>query len=240
MVRMHRSPLAWVVLAAFPLLAIGGWLSSPLAAQGPAPGVLPSNEERNAATRERLQQPIRVEFVDVSIQDGINFFTDLLIVQSHVDSKALQVAGITNEATITLSLDNVPGDTALELALEQVGLAYYLRSGVVIVTTRGYVENLRETRVYAVPDLLAHAGNPRENLADLISATVEPDSWELQGGLGVIRNFQGTLVITQNPIVHQKIEQFLLQLRKATQAAPVKKPWVQEEEEEQESPLGRP
>ncbi len=49
-----------------------------------------------------------------------------------------------------------------------------------------------------------HEADIRE-LVDLIVATVEPDSWAANGGLGTIRAFHDVLVVRNSPRVHQAL-----------------------------------
>ena len=54
-----------------------------------------------------------------------------------------------------------------------------------------------------------------QSLIELITTTIEPDSWEDNGGSGVIKEFRSTfsLVVTQTHDVHEEIQQLLEQLR---------------------------
>lgn len=44
-----------------------------------------------------------------------------------------------------------------------------------------------------------------QRLVDLITATVEPDTWDVNGGLGSIRAFGRQLVVRNNILVHQQL-----------------------------------
>jgi hypothetical protein len=44
-----------------------------------------------------------------------------------------------------------------------------------------------------------------KELTDLITATVEPDSWEANGGRGTIKAFRNLLVVRNNILVHQAL-----------------------------------
>ena len=52
-------------------------------------------------------------------------------------------------------------------------------------------------------------------LINLITATVEPSSWDTVGGPGSIVPYRGTLVIAQTQQVHRKVEKLLKGLREA-------------------------
>lgn len=211
------TKLAWVLLAA--------WTLAPSPSLGQTGTVTSSEEDaRNAATRERLQKSVRIEFIETPVTDVMLFLSDAADFQFYIDEKALGDAAIPSESPITVNLTTASVETALDLALQQVDLTYYLRSGLVIVTANDALESVRETRVYPAADLLNEVRNPRESLVELITATIEPEQWDMNGGLGAIRSFRGTLVITQNPNVHRKIEKLLAQLRKATESTAAAQP----------------
>ncbi len=44
-----------------------------------------------------------------------------------------------------------------------------------------------------------------QELADVITATVEPESWDVNGGNGTIRIYRGMLIVRNSPFVHQKL-----------------------------------
>lgn len=44
-----------------------------------------------------------------------------------------------------------------------------------------------------------------QELADVITATVEPESWDVNGGNGTIRVYRGMLIVRNSPFVHQKL-----------------------------------
>ena len=44
-----------------------------------------------------------------------------------------------------------------------------------------------------------------KELTDLITTTVEPDSWEINGGRGTIKSFRNLLVVRNNILVHQAL-----------------------------------
>jgi hypothetical protein len=52
-----------------------------------------------------------------------------------------------------------------------------------------------------------------DDLVGLIESTIQPDSWMTLGGYGSISNFQGILVVRQNPKVQLQIEKLLAEIR---------------------------
>lgn len=54
-----------------------------------------------------------------------------------------------------------------------------------------------------------------DDLTELLSIAVDPDSWDDVGGPGSISEFKGLVVIYQTPTVHEKVEGLLNMLHKA-------------------------
>ena len=53
------------------------------------------------------------------------------------------------------------------------------------------------------------------DLIGLITSVIEPDSWSDVGGMGVIAEYRGALVVTQTTRIQMKIEKLLRELREA-------------------------
>ena len=198
------------------LLAAGLLVPVPaVAQQQPATeqeAAAPSEQQRNAATLKLLQEPVQLEFIDTPLNDVVAFMADHSKLQFYIDRKALGDAGIPLDVPLLVELENISREMALDLTLRQADLTYYVRDGVIIITTPSALEQIAETIVYPAADLL-NPGKTREDLVDLITSTVTPESWDHNGGLGVVRAFRGALVVTHNPNVHRKIERLLNELR---------------------------
>ncbi len=67
------------------------------------------------------------------------------VIPVYVDPKGLEQAHVTLDTPITLDLEGIPLKTALRLMLKQLGLAYCVRDGVLIISSlRGIREELAE------------------------------------------------------------------------------------------------
>ena len=65
----------------------------------------------------------------------------------YVDPMGLEEATATLDSTVTLDLEGVPLKTTLRLMLKQIGLAYCVRDGVLIISSvQGINEELREAQ----------------------------------------------------------------------------------------------
>jgi hypothetical protein len=57
-------------------------------------------------------------------------------------------------------------------------------------------------------------------LAELIATTITPESWSVNGGTGTLVEYDGLLVVNQNPVQHARIVKLLKMLRAAKTARP--------------------
>ncbi len=65
----------------------------------------------------------------------------------YIDPKGLEEADATLQSPITLDLEGVPLKTTLRLMLKQIGLAYCVRDGVLIISSvQGINEELQEAQ----------------------------------------------------------------------------------------------
>ena len=59
-----------------------------------------------------------------------------------------------------------------------------------------------------------------DQLMDILTTVVMPDSWDVVGGPGTIAEFDGLIVIRQNAHIHRQIERVLKMLREASGQQP--------------------
>lgn len=117
----------------------------------------------------------------------------------------------------------------LKSVLSQMGnggasLEAVRRDGFVEITTREKLDRELESRIYWASDLPgATVKSPDvDAVIDLIQ-TVEPNSWELQGGRGTIVHLGPIHVISQSPRVHDRIDDLLHSAREAISQTTAKK-----------------
>jgi RNA polymerase sigma factor (sigma-70 family) len=121
-----------------------------------------------------LEGDTEVEFTDHPLNHSIEYLADLHHVDFWFDRTALSDAEIAMDKDVTLAIKGVALKTALRLILDPLQLDYLILNDTITITTRQKADEHFETRVYntrRVPHLI-----PRE-LVDIITATVEPDSW---------------------------------------------------------------
>jgi hypothetical protein len=112
-----------------------------------------TEDERNAATRAKLTQPIDADFAD-TLGDAMQEIADRIGVQVFIDGVSLDDEGIGTDTPVTIRLQDVPVDTLLDLMLGQLGIGYRVRSGILVVSTQIELQDAIDIRVYDVRDLL--------------------------------------------------------------------------------------
>lgn len=182
--------------------------------------VEPTADEK---AREKLHRPVNVSFAETPLADAIEKIAEATGCQMFLDRRGLAEAGIEADAPVNIRLQDVPAEMVLGLMLGQLGLDYYIKHGVIVVTTAEKAVADLEVRVYPVQDLIEPVGLTRRSpdteasrLTDVIQSSVEPESWQDNGGRGTVRHYRGTLVVLQTTKVHQAVERLLAELRQAT------------------------
>jgi hypothetical protein len=137
-----------------------------------------------------------------------------------IDEQVFDDPKVTARTPITLNLRNVTTRTVLRRLLGDLGLTYIVKDQTIMVTTPARAREMLTTRVYSVADLMPlvdkkqlpavhtqlQANQMLEELVELITQTVEPDSWELngKGGVGTIRSdpIRFSLIVKQSVEIH--------------------------------------
>ena len=140
--------------------------TTPALAAAPAPAVS-EDDERDIALQVVLDRQIEVQFLETSLEDCLNYIKEYCGQEEggaappraarynlniYIDRSALVDSGIPLDALVSLQLTGFKVRTVLELILENYGLGFTTRDGLVFVTT---AEQAKEIRVYNVRDLLA-------------------------------------------------------------------------------------
>ena len=168
-----------------------------------------------------LDDKTECDFTETPLADVIGYFKDHHHIEIQVDTKALQDEAVDSSVPVTRSLKDVKFKSALRLILDSVNLAYVIRNEVLLITSKTEADALTETRTYPVQELLAHwpAGRLRgENLVEMVTAVVQPTTWDENGGLGAIQLLPGTLVVAQTQAVHEDVAELLALLRRTRKA----------------------
>jgi len=180
-------------------------------------GVTMTAQEK--AIMKALSAVLGVDYKDSSFKDILDDLQKRTGMPIIVDPRALEEANIKYETTLTLNLSRVTTRTVLKKILAELGLTYVVKDQAVYITTPVRAKDLLTIRTYSVADLMPiadmrmpyvlnqiQAYQTLQQLVVMITQTVEPESWEVngKGGLGTITfdPVRFMLVVKQNAEVH--------------------------------------
>jgi hypothetical protein len=171
-----------------------------------------------------LKAPITVNFKNWKFDDVITYLETSLGQTILVDREALKDAEVAYDTPINLNVKNVSARTVLRIVLAQVGLTYIVKDELIQVISKERAKDMMVVRTYYIGDIIlnmdpAQAMLPLlqqqqiqgiealknvKQIIDMIQSSVDPQSWQLNGGNGTI-SFDArsmSLVIRQSAEVH--------------------------------------
>jgi hypothetical protein len=179
--------------------------------------------EKEKAILKALASTIKPEYKETGFLDVIDDLANKMNVTFALDKTSLADAGVTSDTQVTLLMPRgITARTALRKILADVGLSYVVKNETIQIISEAKAKEMMTTRTYYVGNLLAggmfnDAGirfNPLldqiqvaqniKNIVALIEGTIDPQSWQSNGGPATI-TFHGptmSLVIRQSAEVH--------------------------------------
>jgi len=191
----------------------------------------PVQKSISQAMQVKLEERLSIEFVNTPLRDVISFLQEKSKMNFFLYKDA-------PDTKVNIKLNDVPLSVILDCILPK-GMGYVINDNIVHIT----VEPL-ELRVYDVRDLLinledrkglteqvsateaeeggASTGEDKDTfdrvkeIIDLITSTIEPASWSVNAGRGMIAAREGMLgdiVVTHVADIHRRVEDLLAALR---------------------------
>lgn len=175
------------------------------------------------AIRQALSKRLGLELREQPLAEVIERLGKELEIEVGIDRTALEAVGVPLDSTVTLRAAHVTARSALEATLKPLDLTWAVRYELLWITTIDEYEQLLDTKVYDVADLVGNSNDATDQFADfaelvdLITATLDPSSWDDVGGAGSCQPFQTrgicVLVVSQVRDVHEQIETLLAGIR---------------------------
>ena len=184
----------------------------------------PSADElsQERAIRASLQRVLpTVSLTSVMLQDAFDWLRLMLDANMHVEWRQLESRGAQRDEKVKLELRNVTLERVLEQLLSDASaeLAHEIIDGVLIISTAERLNRRMTLRIHdSAPPAKSDAR--RAELLDLITDTVEPDSWIVNGGIGTIRFINDRIVARNHSRAHAQTDRFLAELRRHNAVAP--------------------
>lgn len=180
-----------------------------------AKGMQPTAKER--AILKALNSPVTLDFKGARFEDVIEELQRITGQTILVDRQALDEVNVTYETPVKLQVKAVSMRTALRKLLGDLGLAYVVRDQTIQVMSQQRAASLMTVRYYPVGDLVAsmnpflppgfnqlQTGANVQQLIDLMMQSVDPASWNVNGGPGSIVFYAPAmaLVVKQSAEIH--------------------------------------
>ena len=159
---------------------------------------------------EALAAKTRVEVLDEPLTNFLAILQERHGISVVIDHRALEDEGIdASSDLVSLDLENVSLQSALNLTLRQLDLTTVVRDEVLLVTSKSVAEETLTTRLYRIPDGWDVS---EDELIATITTIVEPDSWDQVGGPGAMKGVRGGIFISNTHEVHQEVNKLFGQL----------------------------
>ena len=146
----------------------------------------PTTGREHSAVEERvyaaLKTPVSLHFDNTTLKEVLEHIADSQGIGVTIDSSGLNEGGNTESTPVTISVDGVRLESALNLMLEQLQLDYIVENEVLMITSQNRRQGEMKSTVYPVADLIMPLKSRQPN-----SATAEP----MSGGQFAVPGFGG-------------------------------------------------
>ncbi len=180
--------------------------------------------DKEKSLLKALSTPMSVDYAKKSFRDVIDDLADKTGQAIILDQDSLKEANVEYDDPVTFKSKKVTLRTVLKKILADRGLTYVIKEGTIQVMTPQKARETLVARTYPVGDLatsfdmrfppLLRRVQMLQNVAqiiDLIQNSIEPSSWQANGGPGTISFYEPTmsLVIRQTAEMHYQLGGYL-------------------------------
>ncbi len=198
------------------------------AAQGPRlrkPARAAPQPTADSTVQKALAEPAELDFDQTSLKDVLEAIGIRHRINIILDEKSFNDASIPFETPITINVKGVSLRSALRLMLQQHDLNYLLDDGadnVLIITTDACrAKEHLDVRLFDVHELTPPpneyllADPEYDEIVEVITGTIAPQTWTSAGGAGSVAPFGDMLVVAQTDEVQAMIPPLLAALETA-------------------------
>ncbi len=184
------------------------------AAQKEPPVAIITKPSKEAQKIEKeLEKLITVNFKETKLKDVVKFLAKQHQLNIILDPRGIAESEIDTEEPLSLTQKNMKLKNVLKLLLEPIGLAYFVKEDVLIITTQIINDQEYTSLLYDVRKLYA-AGIDSKLLKKIITNATDT-LWESGGeGSGTIKPLAGCLLISQTIDGQKEILPLLQQLER--------------------------
>ncbi len=160
-----------------------------------------------------LRRDASVDYFETRMEDVIHGLAEQHGFGILIHPSAIEF-GLDSEALVIMKSGNIPLASILQNILEPYDCTITIHNDVLKIVSNDLAPKMPEKRVYDCNGLLEQiqSGDRAANLRQLqnvLTETVDPPSWEVNGGTGSVAELGGQLVISQTLRNHLTVEQLL-------------------------------
>ncbi len=204
----------------------GGGVAPKPEAAAPAAKGLATKEQAPNPVEKALAATMSADFQDTPLRDVIQFLKETTGVPIYIASAKLEETGLSDDVPVSISAENLPMITVLEMILEPLDLAVVDYENRILITSADAASSTLDSRIYDVSAIQRAAGEvvgdsiTSDELIELITKLVEPTNWSAVGGPGEITRLGEKIVILQDHHSHRQIEKLLRKMARSLDIDP--------------------
>ena len=177
---------------------------------------VPRPEPRDVNITERLQDTIpALDIPGMPLNSFTHFMTGLTTIPISLDPDALALLRIESDRAVAVKAMDTDVGGILTAALGPLGLDYLQVDGQLLVTRVAPDDGQLRSIRHSVGDLVGDSAQQLDQLVEWITTMIEPDSWDSQGGPGVLQAELPDLLIQHQDTVLLRVLLFCERLRVA-------------------------
>jgi len=169
-----------------------------------------------------LGEPTVLDFDETPLGEVVAYLADYHKISIELDAQGLEALGLSTDTPVTCHRKGIQLRSALGSICRPLELACTIRDEALLITSQDADQSYLITRAYDVADLVVFQDEKGEryddfdSLIEVLTMTIEPDSWAEVGGCGQICPAQlgrgRAVVVTQTYAVHCRIVELLKQI----------------------------
>lgn len=169
--------------------------------------------------RVKLQEPVRVEFVDTPLSEAVAVLAQETGVDVHIDEHALTHVGIPTDEPVTFTLTDKPLETVLRYMLQSLEITAVPHLGRLLITTAEVAEETTHVVLHDVSDVCRTKEETELLSRAVVNETAGP--WEDVDGIGGVISapVSGIMVVRQTEAVLEEVRELLAAYRRAAELA---------------------
>ncbi|MEZ6119038.1 MAG: sigma-70 family RNA polymerase sigma factor [Pirellulaceae bacterium] len=160
---------------------------------------------------KRMNAETDLQLEGVPLSELVGILRERLDCNVVLDEPALDELGLSTDQEVSCQLKRIPLRSALKTILKPLDLALSVTDDVLTITSQDYANQNAVTRLYRVDINWPFAD--LNHLIGMLTATVEPDSWDELGGEGSMQPVNNGLMVSNTCEVHDQIEEVLQQIQ---------------------------